>query len=388
MPRWISLNPPALRSLAPPPTPGSVVASSSLLLGRLKSRPPVSPSPLTPSPPPGSARWWRAQAARFLLRWPSAHLCHVINRVRHVSYGRLMADRVAAVAAQQASIVESLNATSGASSAATSDASSAANSADTSAASSAAERGDPLDDLLLLIAAKARATEREIPPANGSATRVRSLQSHIWPMRGVSGCYGNLGSSTNNPSSPGTALNRSSSQDPNQKATDVGGSESIDMGGGSEGRGSGDIMGVGGEVQMVRPVVSMHVRLSDKGSEMQLHPLPAFMLVAARLRAHQPGLKHVWLSTEVQSVIDETSDYSGWTFFYTNASRVQSAQQMKDEQENAQQPIANIFANLLITAECEFFIGSLGSNWNRLIDELRSTNGRLYSGLVSFTFGM
>ncbi|CAI5527653.1 unnamed protein product [Closterium sp. Naga37s-1] len=401
------------------------------------------------------ARWWRAQAARFLLRWPSAHLCHVINRVRHVSYGHLMADRVAAVAAQQASIVQSLNDTSGAISTATSDASSAASSAATSAASSAAERGDPLDDLLLLVAAKAKAAEREMPASNGSAT-------------------------------------------PN--STDAGGSESIDMGGGSEGSGSGD-SGVGGEVLMVRPVVSMHVRLSDKGSEMQLHPLPAFMLVAARLRQHQPDLKHVWLSTEVQvrgegrgvgdgsgeaveardemhvrlsdkgsemelhplpafmlvaarlrahrpdlkhvwlstevqqgmqvhvrlsdkasemelhplpafmlvasrlrqhqpdlkhawlstevqSVIDETSDFPSWTFFYTNASRVQSAQQMKDEQESAQQPIANIFANLLITAECDYFIGSLGSNWNRLIDELRSSNGRLYSGLVSFTFGM
>ncbi|CAI7787279.1 unnamed protein product [Closterium sp. NIES-53] len=275
------------------------------------------------------ARWWRAQAARFLLRWPSAHLCHVINRVRHISYGRLMADRVAAVAAQQASIVQSLNATSAVSSAATS----AASTADSSAASSAAERGDPLDDLLLLIAAKARESEREIPPANGSATR------------------------------------------------------STDTGGGSEGTG-GFESGVGGEVQMVRPVVSVHVRLSDKGSEMELHPLPAFMLVAARLRVHRPDLKHVWLSTEVQSVIDETSDYPGWTFLYTNASRVQSAQQMKDEQENAQQPISNIFANLLITAECDYFIGSLGSNWNRLIDELRSTNGRLYSGLVSFTFGI
>ncbi|GJP37900.1 hypothetical protein CLOM_g22351 [Closterium sp. NIES-68] len=90
------------------------------------------------------ARWWRAQTTRFLLRWPSAHLCHVINRVRHVSYGLLVANRVAAVAAQQGSIVESLNATVAASSAAT------------SAATSSAEERDPLDDLLLLIAAKAR----------------------------------------------------------------------------------------------------------------------------------------------------------------------------------------------------------------------------------------
>ncbi|CAI5461175.1 unnamed protein product [Closterium sp. Yama58-4] len=29
------------------------------------------------------AHWWRAQATRFMLRWPSAYLCHIINRERH-----------------------------------------------------------------------------------------------------------------------------------------------------------------------------------------------------------------------------------------------------------------------------------------------------------------
>ncbi|GJP41854.1 hypothetical protein CLOM_g1486 [Closterium sp. NIES-68] len=293
------------------------------------------------------ARWWRAQTTRFLLRWPSAHLCHVINRVRHVSYGLLVANRVAAVAAQQGSIVESLNATVAASSAAT------------SAATSSAEERDPLDDLLLLIAAKARETGREILAANGNATRVRSLQSHVWPNRGRSGCH-NLPSSI-----PAAFHNPSSSQQPH-----------------------GGSMDVGGEVFMVRPVVSMHVRLSDKGSEMGLHPLPSFLVMASRLRQHRPDLRHVWLSTEVQSVIDETNDHPDWTFFYTNSSRVNSAEQMKDAHENARQPMGIIFANLLITSECDYFIGSLGSNWNRLIDELRSTNGRLYAGLISFTFGL
>ena len=45
------------------------------------------------------------------------------------------------------------------------------------------------------------------------------------------------------------------------------------------------------------------------------------------------------------------------------------------------------FVNLLISSECDYFVGVLGSNWNRLIDELRSTNGRLYAGYVSLNQG-
>lgn len=38
------------------------------------------------------ASWWRAQASRFLLRWPSSHLCHLVNIARHETYGRDVAE--------------------------------------------------------------------------------------------------------------------------------------------------------------------------------------------------------------------------------------------------------------------------------------------------------
>ncbi|CAI7807296.1 unnamed protein product [Closterium sp. NIES-54] len=52
--------------------------------------------------------WWRSQAARFLLRWPSLHLCHVINRERHVSTGLHVAASLAPAIAAQASLLHSL----------------------------------------------------------------------------------------------------------------------------------------------------------------------------------------------------------------------------------------------------------------------------------------
>lgn len=32
--------------------------------------------------------WWRAQATRYLLRWPSTYLCRLTNRERHLVYGK------------------------------------------------------------------------------------------------------------------------------------------------------------------------------------------------------------------------------------------------------------------------------------------------------------
>ncbi|CAI5458100.1 unnamed protein product [Closterium sp. Yama58-4] len=53
--------------------------------------------------------WWRSQAVRFLLRWPSLHLCHVINRERHVSTGLHVAASLAPAIAAQASLLHSLS---------------------------------------------------------------------------------------------------------------------------------------------------------------------------------------------------------------------------------------------------------------------------------------
>ncbi|CAI7929193.1 unnamed protein product [Closterium sp. NIES-54] len=69
----------------------------------------VSPSLVGPLPPAKSPteRWWRSQTARFLLRWPSALLCHITNRVRHNTYGMAVAERVVIATAKQQSILHS-----------------------------------------------------------------------------------------------------------------------------------------------------------------------------------------------------------------------------------------------------------------------------------------
>ncbi|CAI5467791.1 unnamed protein product [Closterium sp. Yama58-4] len=154
--------------------------------------------------------WWRSQSLRFMLRWPSRYLCHLLNRARHDTYGYRVALRVAAT------------------------------------------------------------------------------QSALLTT------------------SDGTADMLSSS------AADAGGD------------GAGRMMegGVGRELFIFRPIVSMHVRQGDKGHEMLLFSLASYVYLGHRLRLHVPNLKHVWLSTEMQTVVDEAvSRFQDWIFLFTKVQR-------------------------------------------------------------------
>ncbi|CAI6000564.1 unnamed protein product [Closterium sp. NIES-64] len=218
--------------------------------------------------------WWRSQSLRFMLRWPSLYLCHLLNRARHDTYGYRVALRVAATQ---------------------------------------------------------------------------------------------------------TALLTASDD-----AADSVSSAAADAGGG----GAGGMMdgGVGGEPFIFRPIVSMHVRQGDKGHEMLLFSLASYVYLGHRLRLHVPNLKHVWLSTEMQTVVDEAvSRFQDWIFLFTKVQR-QTGNKFFYSYEQSAGPgavTAASFVNLIIASECDFFVGALASNWNRLINELRLTNGRYRSGYLA-----
>ncbi|GJP56507.1 hypothetical protein CLOM_g15572 [Closterium sp. NIES-68] len=265
-------------------------------------------------------RWWRSQTARFLLRWPSALLCHITNRVRHNTYGLAVAERLVAATAKQQSILQSTPA------------------------------NTPASQHLASLPDGSSAT----PP---SVVFKSSLAGTVWQMRGFAGCMGAWCNETEVCAGAGSA--------------NAGGGAAVEF------------ASLQDEPFIFRPYVSLHVRLSDKYLEMKLHFFATYMYFMYKLREHVPNLEHVWLSTEMQSVIDETSNFPDWTFHYTTSGRVTSATQMQEEHVKDKQRTGEIFANLLITTQADYFVGALASNWNRLIDELRSTNGRLYSGHVA-----
>eukprot|EP00850_Spirogloea_muscicola_P015392 SM000117S25512 [mRNA] locus=s117:217810:219589:- [translate_table: standard] len=223
-------------------------------------------------------QWWRAQSMQYILRWPTAYLCTLLNRERHLQFGQEVALQVAAIEEgrrRSAAAAPELGL-------------------------SPEEAGRPASDAL---------------DGNGAAW---------W----------------------------------------------------------------GSEAYMPRPIVSVHVRQGDKWLEANLFSLHAYMWLANRLRFHAPDLQHVWLSTESERVITHTAAYKSWQWHYTNITRQSDTTSMVafEAAIGVQHALESALVNLLIASECDYFVGMLGSNWNRLINELRLTNGRFRAGYLTLNF--
>ncbi|CAI5469848.1 unnamed protein product [Closterium sp. Yama58-4] len=339
--------------------------------------------------------WWRAQSIRFLLRSPSVYLCHITNRVRHTSYGLSVAAHLAASAAQQAAlarthpnILSSLSAAAppciggdgssnlfGAAvgdirtnsssservfyeSSKRSDAGNPNSSSGSSGSHSTGntDGGNPADNPKLMGGF----------PVLDSVLNGCTLESRAWAERRRTAAHSSCTcSSTDSTSATNTTVSG---------APGITDSRSLNY--------RRLILGI--EPYVPRPIVSMHVRQGDKGSEMQLNSFAAFMFFTYRLRRADPDVKHVWLSTEMQSVIDQANQFKDWSFLYSHNPRQSSNKHMVDyERDVGHQLVGISFANLIISSQCDYFVGALGSNWNRLINELRVTNGRLFKGYVT-----
>ncbi|KAG0593404.1 hypothetical protein KC19_1G327300, partial [Ceratodon purpureus] len=135
-----------------------------------------------------------------------------------------------------------------------------------------------------------------------------------------------------------------------------------------------------------RPILSLHVRIGDKGKEMRLYPFKVYMELAKRVRKRFPHVSQVWLSSEMQNVIESSKHYNhNWTFFYTKVQRQRGRTSMKDYEKSLGRKAStnNAFVNLLMAADADFFVGALGSTWCTIIDGLRSTNGKIMAGYLS-----
>ncbi|CAJ2628483.1 unnamed protein product [Trifolium pratense] len=135
-----------------------------------------------------------------------------------------------------------------------------------------------------------------------------------------------------------------------------------------------------------RPLLSMHVRMGDKASEMKVVEFEEYMQLADQTRRHFPNLNNIWLSTEMQQVIDKTREYSHWNFHYTKVRRQARANMSMAEYEGSLgREISTNYplVNFLMAADSDFFVGTLGSTWSFLIDGMRNTGGKVMSGYLS-----
>ncbi|XP_024526633.1 uncharacterized protein LOC112345015 isoform X2 [Selaginella moellendorffii] len=135
-----------------------------------------------------------------------------------------------------------------------------------------------------------------------------------------------------------------------------------------------------------RPLISLHVRQGDKAAEMKIFDLKSHMALAEMIRARFPDIKGIWLSTEMQSVVDEAvSNFTYWSFYFTKVARQNGTTRMGDYERSLGTRLSsnNAFVNLLMAVDCDHFVGGLGSTWSFLIDGLRLTGGKLKVGFFS-----
>ncbi|GMN25755.1 hypothetical protein TIFTF001_001061 [Ficus carica] len=134
-----------------------------------------------------------------------------------------------------------------------------------------------------------------------------------------------------------------------------------------------------------RPLLSMHVRMGDKACEMRVVEFEEYMALANRIRRRFPHLNSVWLSTEMQEVIDKSKGYTHWKFYYTDVRRqVGNITMATYEASLGRETSTNYpIVNFLMAVEADFFIGALGSTWCFLIDGMRNTGGKVMAGYLS-----
>ncbi|KAJ8535487.1 hypothetical protein K7X08_023207 [Anisodus acutangulus] len=134
-----------------------------------------------------------------------------------------------------------------------------------------------------------------------------------------------------------------------------------------------------------RPMLSMHVRMGDKACEMKVVGFKEYMQLVERIRKHFPELKSIWLSTEMQEVVDQSRLYPHWKFYYTNVTRQMGNMTMATYEASLGRETSTNYplVNFLLATEADFFIGALGSTWCFLIDGMRNTGGKVMSGYLS-----
>jgi hypothetical protein len=124
-------------------------------------------------------------------------------------------------------------------------------------------------------------------------------------------------------------------------------------------------------------VVSMHVRHGDKASEMTLATNEAYFSAAESLVLLNPlGLKRAaFISTEDPVTIEAARKESrGWDMMWYDMPRSSTAG-INPGLQTLPLPRAKliriVLMQLLMALECDAWVGTRESNWNRLIDELR-----------------
>lgn len=137
----------------------------------------------------------------------------------------------------------------------------------------------------------------------------------------------------------------------------------------------------------VEGVIGIHIRHGDKKIESPLHPFSEYLDAADTLCSKHGFAKNIILSTDDEMVIEEIEQNPkarrGYTFYYTSFTRINDWGSPIQTAHKAGVVgfIINSFANLILgTHPCiKGFVQTTSSNWNRLINEIRKTDGHRHN---------
>ncbi|KAF3909290.1 hypothetical protein ABW20_dc0107806 [Dactylellina cionopaga] len=131
---------------------------------------------------------------------------------------------------------------------------------------------------------------------------------------------------------------------------------------------------------------SMHIRHGDKGIEMELIPFRKYVERAEEFAAMNmiSSRKICFVSTEDNDVIDEaqtignawispnTTSNQNWTWVWSNIPRINGGPvEQLNQFGNRTDMTIKWMQQLIFAIEASYIVGTRGSGWNRMIDELR-----------------
>jgi len=125
---------------------------------------------------------------------------------------------------------------------------------------------------------------------------------------------------------------------------------------------------------------SIHIRGGDKSREMRLVPPIDFINKVFKVAEDMPfsvSMSRTVIYTgdlsEAEQLFTETTQNAGWNFFYSKIYRVPGGFSLATQGApgNKSDHAVLHLGQLLLALEADVWIGTRGSNWNRLIEELR-----------------
>ncbi len=131
--------------------------------------------------------------------------------------------------------------------------------------------------------------------------------------------------------------------------------------------------------------MQVHIRRGDKWREAEPVSDAAYSLAAETLRktsaaSRNPLTQEVFVSTEDAAALDYFTNHTSWgAHFVKDAKMLKSDSSIWSVEYAAligpSRDMLGSLLNLQLALECGAWVGTLSSNWCRLIDQLRSTIG-------------